>query len=258
MFKKLMIACTPVLLFACNNESTTAENKADTTKTTPVTATHNTLTDDEKKDGWQLLFDGVSAKGWHEYGGAPVSELWKVSDGALRFDADLKKSSQIKEDRNLVTDADYANFHLKLEWRVDTGSNSGVMIYVNEDTTKYKKPYETGPEMQVLDNERHPDAKIPKHRAGDLYDLIACSKETVKPALEWNQAEIVAKDGQLDLFLNGTNVVSTKMWDDNWKKMIANSKFKNMPGFGIFKTGKICLQDHGNTVWFRDIKIKQL
>lgn len=261
MFRKLLIACTPVLLFACNNESQTPESSKDTSTTTTTTTAmtgQNTLTEDEKKDGWQLLFDGTTTKGWHEYGGAPVSDLWKVSDGTLSFDGNLKKSSQVKEDRNLVTDADYTNFHLKLEWKVDTGSNSGVMFYVNEDTIKYKKPYETGPEMQVLDNERHPDAKIPKHRAGDLYDLIACSTETVKPALEWNQMEIRSKDGQLDFFLNGTNVVSTKMWDDNWKKMIANSKFKSMPGFGTFKTGKICLQDHGNNVWFRNIKVKSL
>ena len=112
--------------------------------------------------------------------------------------------------------------------------------------------------MQVLDNERHPDAKIPKHRAGDLYDLISSSQETVKPAGEWNHAEVKVQNGKLDLYLNGTNVVSTTMWDDNWKKMVAGSKFKSMPDFGTFKKGHIALQDHGNAVWYKNIKIKQL
>lgn len=112
--------------------------------------------------------------------------------------------------------------------------------------------------MQVLDNELHSDAKIHKHRAGDLYDLIASNKEMVKPAGEWNKAEIKSKDGQLKLFLNGTKVVSTTLWDENWKKLIAGSKFASMPGFGTFKSGKIALQDHGDEVWYRNIMIKKL
>lgn len=263
MLKKLLIACTPVLLFACNNESanTAKEDSAATTTSTTASTSgsiENKLTDEEKKDGWQLLFDGATTNGWHEYGPAPSSGLWKVDNGNLFFDGKQKADNKVQGDHSIVTDGDYTNFDLKLEWKVDTGSNSGVMFYVVEDSAKYKRPYHTGPEMQVLDNERHADAKIPKHRAGDLYDLISVSKETVKPALEWNQVEIKSLNGQLDFYLNGTNVVSTKMWDDNWKKMIANSKFKDMPGFGTFKTGKLCLQDHGNNVWYRNIKIKAL
>lgn len=256
MIKKVLIGGASVLMFACNNESANnAEKKEDSITTTANTSI---LTDEEKKDGWQVLFDGSSIQGWHIYGGVPVGDLWKIQDGTLFFDAGLKKTEGITEDRNLVTDADYENFDLKLEWKIDTAGNSGIMFYVNEDTMKYKKPYETGPEMQVLDNEKHPDAKIIKHRAGDLYDLISCSKETVKPALEWNQAEVKCVNGKLDLYLNGENVVSTTLWDDNWKKMVAGSKFKDMPGFGTFKKGKICLQDHGNNVWYRNIKIKAL
>ena len=112
--------------------------------------------------------------------------------------------------------------------------------------------------MQVLDNNGHEDAKIPKHRAGDLYDLIACSTETVRPVGEWNQAEIKINKGKLDLFLNGTNVVSTTLWDDNWKKLVAGSKFKDMPDFATFKFGHIALQDHGNMVSYKNIRIKKL
>ena len=113
-------------------------------------------------------------------------------------------------------------------------------------------------EMQVLDNNGHPDAKIIKHRAGDLYDLITSSPEMVKPYGEWNHAEIKCLNGKLDFYLNGTNVVSTMLWDDNWKKMVAGSKFKYMPAFGTYKKGHIGLQDHGNDVEFKNIKIKRL
>ncbi len=129
---------------------------------------------------------------------------------------------------------------------------------VNEDPVKFPNTYNSGPEMQVLDNDGHPDAKIHKHRAGDLYDIIPCNKETVKPYGEWNTAEIIADKGNLKLILNGVEVVATTMWDDNWKKLVAGSKFKSMPGFGTFKKGHIALQDHGDEVWYRNIVIKPL
>jgi hypothetical protein len=147
---------------------------------------------------------------------------------------------------------------LQLDWNISKDGNSGVIFYIHEDKDKYKWPWETGPEMQVLDNNGHPDGKIIKHRAGDLYDLITSSPETVKPPGEWNHAEIKSLNGNLEFYLNGVKVVSTTLWDDNWKKMVANSKFKSMPAFGTYKKGHIGLQDHGNEVRFRNIKIKAL
>ncbi len=146
---------------------------------------------------------------------------------------------------------------MKLDWKIAKDGNSGVMFYIKEDSAKYEYPWYTGPEMQVLDNNGHPDAKITKHRAGDLYDLIV-SKETVKPAGEWNHAEIVANNGSLKFYLNGENTLSTTLWDDNWKSLVAGSKFNERPDFATFKQGKIALQDHGNAVWFKNIKIKRL
>lgn len=244
------------LLCACNNETAAPPSADDTTK--PAAMNENTLTDQEKTDGWQLLFDGQTTKGWHKYGGTAVGSAWKITDGTLKLDAGNIVNGKIVDGGDIVTDEEFENFHLKLEWKIDTNGNSGIMFYVKEDTAVYKRPYETGPEMQVLDNNGHPDAKITKHRAGDLYDLISCSKETVKPALEWNQVEIKCVDGKLDFWLNGENVVSTTLWDPNWTKMVAASKFRQWPDFGTFKKGRICLQDHDNTVWYRNIKIKRI
>lgn len=247
--KQILVLIIVISFISCNSNSSDKNDDI-----VPVTNSNPLLTDEEQKEGWKLLFDGTSISGWHNYGGGTVGNQWKVENGALKF-AGTEKTDTIPQD--IVTDEEYENFHLKLEWKVDTGANSGIMFYVVEDTA-HRRPYWTGPEMQVLDNERHADAKITKHRAGDLYDLISCSKETVRPALEWNQAEIKAENGKLDFWLNGENVVSTQMWDDNWNKMIAASKFRQWPGFGTFKKGRICLQDHGDNVWFRNIKIRKL
>lgn len=244
-----------ISLAACNSNSTEKSNdelKEQTTMNASI------LSEDEKQEGFQLLFDGESTKGWHVYGNASDGSAWKTDGGILRLDASKKEKGKIIGGGDIVTDEEYENFHLKLEWKVDTNGNSGIIFYVHEDTTKYKKSYETGPEMQVLDNNGHPDAKIFKHRAGDLYDLISCNKETVKPALEWNHVEIKCVNGKLDFWLNSENVVSTQLWDAAWVTMVAASKFKQWPGFGTFKKGRICLQDHGDNVWYRNIRIKKL
>lgn len=242
---------------ACNNN---ADNKTtdngDSLKSD--TAMINTLSDQEKADGWQLLFDGQTLNGWHKYGGGPAGSAWKVVDGTIYLDTSNKVDGKIVGGIDIATDEEYENFDLKLEWKISEKGNSGIIFNVNEDTSKYKHSYDTGPEMQVLDNDGHADGKIIKHRAGDLYDLMSCSKETVKPVGEWNEAEIKVLNGKLDFYLNGENVVSTTMWDDNWKKLVTNSKFKDWKGFGEFKKGKICLQEHECAVWYRDIKIKKL
>jgi hypothetical protein len=205
---------------------------------------------------WKPLLDGKTTSGWHSYGKEDAGSAWVMEDGTLHLDVAAKKAKGAGGG-DLLTNEEYSNFHLTLEWKVAQGANSGIFFYVHEDK-KYPYAFFTGLEMQVLDNERHPDAKIHKHRAGDLYDLIACKKEVVKPAGEWNKAEVKCKDGKVELYLNGTEVVETTLWDDNWKKMVAESKFKTMPDFGTYKTGKIALQDHGDDVWFRNIMIKQL
>ncbi len=230
--------------------------KNDTMATTPVDMT-NKLTDAEKNEGWQLLFDGTSKSNFHVFNKKTDGSAWQVSDGALHLDTANLKDGKITGGGDLLTNEEYDNFDLKLEWKIAPAGNSGIMFYVQEGP-KYGETYHTGPEMQVLDNAGHPDAKITKHRAGDLYDLITSSPETVKPAGEWNQVEVISNKGALEFHLNGTKVLATTMWDDAWKKMIAASKFKQWSGFGTFQKGRIALQDHGNAVWYRNIKIKKL
>jgi len=261
---KLIWSALAITLFmACNsNETKTDDTKKDSTTTTATPApaaeaSLNGLTDAEKNDGWVLLFDGSTKKGWHVYNNKSDGSAWVVSDGTLHLEPKEKKDFQTAGGGDIVTDSVFENFDLKLEWKIDTAGNSGIMFNVQE-APKYEYPFHTGPEVQVLDNQRHEDAKIIKHRAGDLYDLITSKPETVKPALEWNQVEIVSDKGALSILQNGTKVVSTTMWDDNWRKMIAGSKFKEWKDFGTFKKGRIDLQDHGCKVWFRNIKIKKL
>jgi len=211
----------------------------------------NVLTNAEKSDGWISLFDGKTTNGWHTYNKEKIGSAWQVVDGALHLDPSSKDGGDI------VTSKEFSNFDLKAEWKISPNGNSGIIFLVKEDP-KYEASFHTGMEMQVLDNNGHPDGKIKKHRAGDLYDLISCSKETVKPVGEWNQVEIIVNRGDLKLFLNGYNVVHTTLWDDAWKKLVAGSKFKEWPEFATFKSGRIDLQDHGNEVWYRNIKIKNL
>lgn len=257
MKKIVLVASLLFLSMACKKEKT--ENVVDQNQNVQndTLAAINTLSDSEKEEGWELLFDGKTIEGWHKYGTDSIGKAWVINDNSLHLEVSDKEDWQAANGGDIISAKEYANFHLKLDWKISKDGNSGVIFYIHEDANQYKFPWMTGPEMQVLDNEGHPDSKIIKHRAGDLYDLIT-SKETVKPAEEWNHAEIISNKGNLQFFLNGEKVVETTMWDDAWKKMIAGSKFHEFPGFGTYKTGKIGLQDHGNNVWFRNIKIKEI
>lgn len=246
---------------SCQSPSNTEPTETDTTKKDTMAAVPvdsiNQLTDAEKSAGWQLLFDGSSKNNFHVFNNRSNGSAWQVTEGTLHLDTTNKKEGRIVGGGDFVTDEEFDNFHLKLEWKIAQGGNSGIMFYVQEGP-KFQETYHTGPEMQVLDNAAHADAKINKHRTGDLYDLISSSPETVKPAGQWNQVEIISNNGSLEFHLNGTKVLATTMWNDDWKKMIAASKFKQWPGFGTYKKGRIALQDHGDPVWYRNIKIKKL
>jgi hypothetical protein len=215
----------------------------------------NTLTAKEKKAGWKLLFNGTNTEGWHTYLQKDASAAWKVQDGALALDQAAKKNGAPGGD--LVTNDEYENYELTLEWKISEGGNSGIIFGVHEDP-QFKATYLTGPEMQVLDDAKHPDGKITKHNSGDLYDLKKSEKNAVKPVGEWNKVKIQKKDGKLTFWLNGVKTVETTMGSEEWKTLVANSKFKTWKGFGEYAKGHIALQDHGNEVWYRNIKIHVL
>ncbi len=217
----------------------------------------NTLSPKEIKEGWQLLFDGKSTTNWHTYNKAFLGSAWKAEAGTLHLDSSKKEGWQTANGGDIVFEKTFKNFDFKIEWKIALAGNSGILFYVQE-AKKYEYPWNTGIECQVADNQNNEDGKIYKSRAGDLYELVACTNEVVKPANEWNQLEIISKNGNLTVILNGEKVIATSLWDKKWKELIAATKFKDMPGFGTFKTGKIALQDHGADVWFRNIRIKEL
>src|SRR5688500_3604105 len=193
-------------VIACNSPESEATDSSGTT-TDSITKqqtdmTDNVLSEAERAEGFTLLFDGKSKSRFHVFNHKTDGSAWKIVDGCLHLDPVETHDSktQTSGGGDLLTADEYENFHLKLEWKVDTGGNSGILLFVKEDT-KYERTWHTGLEMQVLDNERHKDAQITKHRAGDLYDLITASPETVKPALQWNRVEVISNNGLLQFFL---------------------------------------------------------
>jgi hypothetical protein len=241
------------------NKSGLSDPKTKTITVSKQVHLSNALTQKEKQHGWKLLFNGKDLKGWHSYQKKKPSKNWKVRNGAIVV---VEKHNGGQSD--LVTDKEFKNFDLKLEWKMKPCSNSGVKFYIHE-LPPNKKKYDTGPEMQITDlsclyTSTHSvisDSRIYLHRAGALYDLVPVDTEWVRPAPKWNKYEIIADSGHLRLFENGHKVVDTHMWDNHWRKLISHTKFKTMPNFGTFRKGHILLQGtEDGKVWFRNIKIK--
>lgn len=207
---------------------------------------------------WTVLFDGTSFDGWHYYNGGEVTEPWVLEDGAMvLYTPDPRPEGA---NYNLVTDKEYTDFVLTLEWNIAEGGNSGFFWGVKEDE-KYGQPYITGPEIQVLDNERHPDAKNGEDRlAGSLYDIVPPSASSVNPAGEWNTVELMInhKTNEGHVIQNGVKIVEFPVNSPEWDALVAKSKFADWEDFAKFTTGKIGVQDHGDKVAFRNIKIKEL
>ncbi len=212
-------------------------------------------------DGWKVLFDGTSTAGWRGYDTTAFpSKGWNIEDGALHCIGSGAGEAGGAGGGDIIYDKKFSNFELSLEWKISKGGNSGIFFLAQEipDTAIYK----SAPEMQILDNEIHPDAQLGvdgNRKAGSLYDLLPAKPQNTKPVGEWNQVGILCYQGTVVFKQNGANVVEFHLWTDDWKKMVANSKFKNWPMFvNPAKEGFIGLQDHGNDVWFRNIKIKEM
>ena len=247
MRKLTFLLLAAIAVSACNSSEKKADNSKDSINASEI-----------KPGEWIALLNGKSLDAWHAYGKGAVGKSWKMEDGVLHLDASKKADWQSADGGDIVTNDEYENFDLKVEWKISRAGNSGIMFYVHEDTTKYKYPWQTGPETQIADNKENEDGKLIKHRAGDLYDLLSIDKEIVNPAGKWNKTEVIANNGSLTILINHEVVLQTTMWDANWNKLISGSKFKEWPGFGTYKKGRIALQDHGADVWFKKVEIKRL
>lgn len=210
----------------------------------------NTLTPAETAAGWKLLFDGKSTDHWRSYKKDSFpSKGWDVEDGTLHVSKGGGGGDIISKDQ-------YTDFEFSVDFKCSPGANSGIMYRCSE-AKDY--PWMTGPEFQILDDAGHADGADAKHRVGALYDMIpAPADKPEAKAGEWNNARIRIKDGVLQHFLNGYKTAECRIDDDHWKEMIAESKFKQWPGFGLEKKGHLALQDHGDDVWFRNIKVRDL
>jgi hypothetical protein len=219
----------------------------------------NKLTDTETKQGWILLFNGKNFDGWRQCNGTSVAANWSIEDNAMKVTTAAGK----KQGEGAGTDILYGlkkfrNFELSVDWKTSKMGNSGIFFDVRE--VPGKPIYYAAPEVQVLDNKDATDNKLASHLAGSLYDMLPADPKSVKPTGDWNTIVIKVKDGKVTHTQNGVKVVEYEMWTPQWDTLIARSKFKSFPGFieGISKEGFIGLQEHGYTIWFRNIKIREL
>jgi hypothetical protein len=219
----------------------------------PPASDANVLTAQEKQAGWALLFDGKSMAGWRGYKKPDASSTrWKVEDGLLTVDPSDGKDTRGALD--IVSTATYDRFELTWEWRISEGGNSGLKYFVLEDMDSA-----IGHEYQIIDDARHADAKIGPHRqTAALYDVLVPSNRKIRPAGEFNQSRIVSDGRTVEHWLNGTRVLQYELDSPALREAIAKSKFKDVARFGKLQNGHILLQDHGNRVWYRNIKIRRL
>ena len=214
------------------------------TLSTSALAADNTLTAAEKKAGWTLLFDGRSTAGWRGFKAPAPDAGWTAKGGVLSPDP--------KTSKDIITKAEYANFELSFEWRISPKGNSGVMYHVIEQGDE---TYQSGPEYQVLDNAR---GEPPPEQAGGLFALYPPVGAMPKPVGEFNQARLVVDHGKVQHWLNGVKVAEYDLHSPDFKARVAASKFKAWPQFASAETGHIALQNHGDAVWYRNLKIRIL
>ena len=251
----LSLALSLFLLPSCgSNPDRTADAGAATTSTSSTSPTRAGGGAGE----WTDLLAGGNLDNWHSYNQDEPGSAWILDDeGVVYLDASNKGEHGVIGGGDLTTNESYANYELELEWKISDCGNSGIIYNVTE-AEDLGASYLSGPEMQIIDNSCHADAEINKHRAGDLYDMKVGAPETVKPAGAWNMVRLVVTDGHVEQWLNGTMVVSYNNTGSEWDSLIADSKFKDWEQFGKTTSGKISLQDHGDPVWFRNIRIRPL
>lgn len=214
----------------------------------PAENDHNHLSQAEIDEGWQLLFDGQTTKGWHTFGEDKVRPQWKIVDGQLMLSE--------KGGSDILTDQKFGSFELTLEWKISKGGNSGIFYHGLEENQDVI--YWSAVEYQILDDENHSNGKDPLHRAGAVYDLYAPAFSVTNPAGTYNRTRILIDKGHVEHWLNDRKVAEYDYGSDDWNRRLAASKFADKPLFARASSGHIALQDHGDKVWYRNIKIRPL
>jgi hypothetical protein len=207
----------------------------------------NTLSAGERAEGWRLLFDGTTTSGWRAYGGGPVPSGWQVMDGAL-----VRAGAGAGD---IITTGKFRNFVLDAEWKVAPGGNSGIFYRASDE---HQYVWQSALEMQVLDDAGHSDGRAELTSAGSLFALYPAPRGVVRPAGEWNRARVVMNGNRGEHWLNGMKLFDFEIGSADWDARIRASKFATMPGFARESEGYIGLQDHGDHVEFRNIKIRAL
>ena len=211
----------------------------------------NTLTDEETNAGFRLLFDGKTTAGWRGFRATTIDPKWRVTDGALMFHPDPEP----QYGHDIVSEEEFSSFELRLEWKLWERGNSGLMYHVVEEAAE--RPFETGPEMQLLDDANHPDARNgPDRHAGACYGLYAPTDAVLQPLGEWNAVTLLVDGNHVEHHLNGRQVVTYNLGSPDWNARVAASKFAQWPRFARKRRGRICLQDHLDPVAFRNIRIR--
>lgn len=208
-------------------------------------ASVNRLTAEEEAAGWTLLFDGTLDR-WRGYRQADPPAGWSVEDGILTFTPGAGGG-------DLMTREQFGDFELELEWKIGEGGNSGIFYRATEAE---RAPYWTGPEFQILHNEGHPDGRTPATSAGSNYALHAPIEDVTRPPGEWNRVRIVLDGARVEHWMNDVKIVEYELWTDEWRDLVAGTKFVDWPAYGMARTGHIGLQDHGDPVSFRNIRIR--
>ncbi|HAQ20546.1 MAG TPA: DUF1080 domain-containing protein [Prolixibacteraceae bacterium] len=215
------------------------------------TSTPNTLAAAEKKKGWSLLFDGKTMSGWHGFNLKGFPDCWVIENGV--FTTTTKGG---REDLDIITDREYRNYALSLDFKMTKGTNSGVIFQVAEDS-KYKYPYESGPEFQIIDQANWPDPLKDWQICGANYAMYPPKSLPSKPIGEWNHLMLVVDGNHVTQIINGVIVVQYEKYTDEWKKLRSSGKWANFPDYGKFDEGYISLQNHGTQAWYYNIKLKE-
>ncbi len=233
----LLLISSPLILIDCSSSKKNIDNN---------------LSKEEQKQSWKLLFNGKTMEGWRTYQNK-AADSWSVNDGVLYCKGSETNKSDKRSD--LITEDQFENFDLDIDWKISSQGNSGIMYMVTEE---FPAAYLSGPEYQLIDDNNFPEKLEDWQKTGANYAMDPAPEAVTKQVGEWNHTEIIVNKGHVQHWLNGKKIVEYDLWTDEWKKKKMAGKWKDAPGYGLSKKGHIALQDHGSEAWFKNIKIKEL